>query len=114
MKIYVAGKNLTRAQKVMGALRDHNHEIVFDWTVNYDEKKEELAQFELNGVRGADTLVYLWESDQESARYEAGMAMGLGKKIVISGDHDSFFFNLPNVTRVNSDEEIVEALSINK
>ncbi|MCH8069161.1 MAG: hypothetical protein IID16_07865, partial [Candidatus Marinimicrobia bacterium] len=54
---------------------------------------------------------YLWERDQESARYEAGMAMGLGKPVIVSGKHDSFFFNLPNVHRIASDSEIISAIA---
>jgi hypothetical protein len=68
----------------------------------YDERK---------AIKNCDVLVYLWEQDQESARYEAGMAMGLAKPLVIAGGHQSHFFSLPNVHMVQSDNDIMQALS---
>ncbi len=107
-KIYVAGKDLNRAKKVIEALRAQGHQIAYDWATDYsDNNPVEKAQAELKGVRDSDVLVYLWEPDQESARYEAGMAMGLSKRIIISGKIDSFFFKLPNIVCVSSDEEII-------
>lgn len=115
MKIYVAGKNLDRARVVMDVLRKHGHEITYDWVNPYSEENpKEKAREEREGVRDADLLVYLWEPDQESARYEAGMAMGLGKPIVVSGKSDAFFFNLPNIFCVDSDNEIVSAVGKEK
>jgi hypothetical protein len=110
-KIYVAGKELNRAKKVIDILRGRGHQITYDRATEYsDIDPVKKASDELNGVRDAEVLVYLWESDQESARYEAGMAMGLGKKIVISGGPDPFFFKLPNIYHVASDEEIAKAI----
>ena len=107
-KIYVACKKINRAVKVMDELRSLGHEITYDWTVDYSEDNQERkAAEELNGIREADVFIYLWESDAESARYEAGMAMALEKKIIVSGGPISFFFNLPNILSVKSDEEIL-------
>ena len=112
MKIYVAGKELKRAQAVMKILRDYGHQITYDWASKFSgDKPKERSQKELEGVRSADVLIYLWEDDQESARYEAGMAMGLGRPVIVSGKHDSFFFNLPNVHRIASDSEIISAIA---
>ena len=111
MKIYVAGKKLDRAQSVMKILRDSGHQITYDWANKFSgDKPKERSRKELEGLRSADVLIYLWERDQESARYEAGMAMGLGKPIIVSGKHDSFFFNLPNIHRVDSDDRIIFAI----
>jgi len=107
-KIYVAGKQLDRARSIMNILRTHGHEITYDWATDYSEdESEQRVRDELNGVRDADILVYLWESNQESARYEAGMAMGLGKKIIVSNGPNSFFFKLPGIYRVDSDDKII-------
>lgn len=115
MKIYVAGKKLDRARAVMNVLRKHGYEITYDWANLYSEENpKEKAVEEREAVRNADLLVYLWESDQESARYEAGMAMGLGKPIIVSGEHDAFFFNLPNVSCVDSDDKIISAIGKEK
>ncbi|MBI2004715.1 hypothetical protein HYS79_00960 [Patescibacteria group bacterium] len=111
-KIYVAGKDINRAQLVMRMLREGGHTITFDWLADIQNEKDKIrkAKDERDGVRVADALVYLWESDQESARYEAGMAMGLKKLIVISGGPNSFFFTLENIMQVQSDEEIIDVL----
>lgn len=110
MKLYVAGLNLDRADKVMKTLIAEGHEITYDWVTDYSEEDQPAKAFdEREGVRNADALVYLWEEGQESARYEAGMAMGLGKPIVAVG-HEAFFFLLPEVVNVESDDEIVAAL----
>lgn len=109
--IYVAGKGLVRAKRVMAVLRDGGYKIIYDWATNYNEDNpQQRANEELKAVRAADALVYLWEMDQESARYEAGMAMGLGKLIIVSGKSDPFFFQLSNVYCVDSDEQIVPML----
>lgn len=114
MKIYVAGKDLVRARAVMDSLRNLGHQITYDWVASITEgPKKEIAKIEAQAVRDSDLLVYLWESDQESARYEAGMAMGLEKPIIVSGKSDAFFFQLDNVHGVDSDELIpgkIEAL----
>lgn len=110
-KIYVAGKNLSRARAVIDALKQLGHVITYDWvTVIETGPSKEKAMKELEGVRLADVLVYLWENNQESARYEAGMAMGLGKTIVVSGKSDAFFFQLPDVHCVDSDDQIATSL----
>ncbi len=111
-KIYLAGKDMDRARVVMDALRDSGHTITYNWIVSIVEgPSKEIAILEAEGVRGADLLVYLWESDQESARYEAGMAMGLQKPIIVSGKNDAFFFQLPDIYCVENDEEILKKIN---
>lgn len=100
---------MERAQPVMDALTKDGHEITYDWITNMPggpSKDKAVAEWE--AVRSSDLLVYLWESDQESARYEAGMAMGLQLPIVVSGNSKAFFFQIPNVHCVDSDEHIVD------
>lgn len=112
--VYVAGKNINRAKMVMDMLRKNKHIITFDWLVDIKEETDatniKKSFLEREGVRKADVIVYLWESDQESARYEAGMAMGLGKQIIVVGKHNSFFFNLPEVVVIEDDSEILSVL----
>ena len=114
-KIYVAGKNLPRARSIMELLIQNGHTITFDWVKDIEtEKDEDLPQRaidEREGVKNADILVYLWEDDQESARYEAGMAMGLHKKIIVSGFNKKLFFlGLPEVICVKTDDEILSKI----
>ena len=72
-----------------------------------------MASDELAGVKAADCLVYLWEADQESARYEAGIAMGLGIPVLVVADHDSLFFYLSTVQQIESDDQIIDAIEQN-
>lgn len=100
---------MERARPVMDALIQAGHLITYDWITNMPggpTKDKAVAEWE--AVRASEILVYLWESDQESARYEAGMAMGLQLPIVVSGNSSAFFFQIPNVHRVDSDEHIVD------
>jgi nucleoside 2-deoxyribosyltransferase len=114
IQVYVAGKNMERAKSVMEAIRQNGDSVIFDWLIDLKEETDvsniDKAFKEREGVRNCDILVYLWESDQESARYEAGMAMGLGKPIIICGKHKSFFFNLPEIITVDEDSEIIPAI----
>lgn len=112
-KIYVASNNVKRAQSMMNLLKENGHTITFDWTIgieNSSEQDKEKALLEREAIRNCDALVYLWDENQESARYESGMAMGLGKKVIIVGNHESFFFQLPEVISVESDDKIIENL----
>jgi hypothetical protein len=114
-KIYVASNEVPRAKSVMKALISAGHTITFDWTLDIENEQEQdkigKPLKEREAVRECDVLVYLWKADQESARFEAGMAMGLKKKIiVVSGDHKAWFFALPEVVQVTTDYEIVIAI----
>ena len=117
MKVYVAGKDISRAISIMNTLRCAGHTITYDWATDFDSMEDfdekwtqELASDELAGVKAADCLVYLWEADQESARYEAGMAMGLEIPVLVVADHDSLFFHLPTVQQIESDDQITDAI----
>lgn len=115
MKIYVAGNNLERARTVMDKLIEGGHEITYDWVSVIEDKSDMLKKSldERKAVQDSDILVYLWAPDQESARYEAGMAMGLNKKIILSGypkDKLSFFTSLPEVVHVDSDDSIYDVI----
>ena len=116
-KIYVASKNVIRTRDFMSVLEKNGHTITFDWTIDIEKESgqnSEKAIIEREAIRNCDALVYLWEENQESARYEAGMAMGLGKKVIVSGNHRSFFFQLPEVTSVEDDNKIIETLYVTK
>lgn len=92
------------------------HTITFDWTVDIEKEDQEdkvtKALKEREAVRACDVLVYLWKDNQESARFEAGMAMGLRKKVIAVTDHEAWFFTLPEVTQIDSDDQILLALGI--
>ena len=113
-KIYVASNEVSRAKKVMADLIEAGHTITFDWTLDIENQVEEdkpsKALKEREAIRECDILVYLWKSNQESARIEAGMAMGLRKKVVAVTDHQAWFFALPEVIQIASDDQIVDTI----
>ncbi len=114
-KIYVASNEVDRAKKVMRELVEAGHTITFDWTTDIGPEEQEekpiKALKEREAVRDCDVLVYLWKDNQESARFEAGMAMGLRKKVVAVTDHMAWFFSLPEVIQISSDDLIVETVN---
>ncbi len=114
-KIYVASNEVARAKKVMEALRVAGHSITFDWTSDIGEgdKQDRIDKSlkEREAVRECDVLVYLWKDNQESARFEAGMAMGLRKKIIVVTDHQAWFFALPEVVQIDSDDQILSTIN---
>lgn len=112
MKVYVAGKDLERAERVIKLIRETGHTIAYDWVALFNDQSDMVkkALDEVEAIRNCDALVYLWEEDQESARYEAGMAIGLNKKMIVSGKENAHFFTLPNVVIVKSDYEILDLL----
>lgn len=113
MKIYVASNEVSRAKHVMEELIKAGHEITFDWTLDIENEVQEQGKAlkEREAVRDCDVLVYLWKENQESARFEAGMAMGLRKSIIAVTDHSAWFFALPEVTQIHSDDLIIEAIN---
>ena len=114
-KIYVASNEVARARKMMDALIAAGHSITFDWTTDIEKGSEQdktgKPLKEREAVIECDILVYLWKDNQESARFEAGMAMGLRKRIIAVTDHKAWFFALPEVIQISSDDKIVETIN---
>lgn len=113
-KIYVASNEVERAKKVMESLISAGHTITFDWTLDIETETENSKTTkplrEREAIRECDVLIYLWKENQESARFEAGMAMGLGKRIIVVAPHKAWFFALPEVMQIDSDHQIVTAI----
>lgn len=113
MKLYIAGKNLARASRVGEELQCAGCIIPCNWYDNYTDDETNFSPAdEVAAIRAADALIYLWEADQESARYEAGMAIALGKPIIVVYKAPSWFLRLPQVRAVASDDEIMGALAV--
>jgi hypothetical protein len=83
MKIYVAAQytDKDRVRRVYEALRREGHEVTYDWT--NDVEPDLAAQLDADGVRKCDALLLLpYKCGKGGAWFEAGLAYGLGKKIV--------------------------------
>lgn len=99
----------------MQELINAGHIITFDWTTDIEKGDEQdkigKPMEEREAVRECDVLVYLWKDNQESARFEAGMAMGLRKKVIAVTDHKAWFFALPEVIQIDSDDQILSVIN---
>jgi hypothetical protein len=61
-------------------------------------------------IRSSVALVLLWEPGvMESARWEAGIALGQRLPVFVAGDVDLFYGYTPTVKVFASDEEAVDA-----
>lgn len=117
MNIYVAGKNPQTAQAMMNMLEVRGHDITFDWTVI--ESKEAAIHYSMcmrEGVEECDYLVL--DGLQEGmlgAYIETGMAIALNKQVIVFDIYpevkSSIFWNLENVTVVNSFDELFPAIA---
>ena len=88
MKIYVAAKweDKDRAQEVQRLLRDAGHTITYDWTVNEEECGAQVEN-DIDGVRGADAFVGIFEQDLKyaGALMEFGAALAMNIPVYILG-----------------------------
>jgi hypothetical protein len=107
MKFYVAAslKDEAAARAVMDALRGRGHEITFDWVAEEErgaqwgeDKRREVAQLEIDGVRAADAVVFIAPGGR-GAHCELGAALALGAPVLLVGVWEfSLFYYHPNVT----------------
>jgi hypothetical protein len=98
MKIYVASsyRNIAETREVIAALRSDGHEITHDWTERGLEKAglvegtteadtflEECGREDFIGVQACEALVLLAHPECRDALVEFGMALGMGKFVVV-------------------------------
>src|ERR1039457_4176337 len=102
--IFVAGYDPTRAQAAMRRIREHGESVSLDWTSEpfdtpYKERPawtEPKARSMLAAIRSSVALVLLWEpGTMESARWEAGIALGQRLPVFVAGDVDLFYGYTP-------------------
>jgi len=125
LKIYCAGKWKEREQvkKVMEMFEARGHTITCDWTKHIAPERDiqvgnhgikTYAEEDLEGVRECDVLVaYMSNPDifYKGAWIEIGIALGLGKKVIIIGkDVTTVFLGLPNIVVVSYKEEALDII----
>lgn len=128
-RIYVATgfMNYRTAREWMNDLREAGHTITHDWT-NTDEfdqyglpmggkltreKNIEYGTADMEGVRQADVVVLLPYLSLYGALIEAGMAIALGKRVmVLQPTRDSVFWYLPAVEVYTDPDELRRVLEI--
>ena len=131
MKFYVAAfvEEKERVQAIYQRLRALGHSITVDWTVPLDlsdeerdrhpERVGEVAIRDMDGVRECDVFILLSDPPDGKAKYaELGGAIMLrlvsGRpSFFVMGEqtHHSVFFYHPEVHRVRTLEDVLEAIS---
>ena len=126
MKVYVAGRFTEKpvVQDAMRQLREHGHEITFDWTHhdatgltgdNLAHYLRSAANADASGVIFCDVLLLLDHPDCRGAYTELGIAIGLQSRILVVGAIESsipgmwqnIFMHLPEVEHVSSVSEAI-------
>jgi nucleoside 2-deoxyribosyltransferase len=114
LKIYLAGK--WEENKIISEyaaeLRSLAHEITipwFEWHVGPEISQKQGAMEDTQGVRMADCCIFIFEKDlnYRGAYTELGMAIALGKRIIVvghAGDRN-IFLHYPLVEQVETWEE---------
>jgi len=119
MKIYIASKfeNQDAFRALKEELEQAGHKITHDWTreevfANSRTLKQDLAMFanlDFNGVTSCDALVLLAAPKMAGAFVELGIALALGKMILVvdgykEGNPPCIFYNLPFIHHVRRDQ----------
>lgn len=98
MKYYIA-TSLRRAdhnKRVQKGLTPYGYEITYDWTKHGSvkhvsrERLQDVAIQEVNAVLEADIIIVLLPGGL-GTHTEFGIALGLGKKVIIHAEDQSFF-----------------------
>ncbi len=121
MKIYVAASFPRRDEaRLLGlALEDAGHEITSGWMMlkgkSYfgdDWAGEVEAVRDLQDVRDCDVLVSITgDTESHGGRHsELGIALALGKRIIIVGPKEQVFHHHPHVEEVSGTSDVLESL----
>jgi len=126
--VYVAGKtdDWQKVRKIQALLIDRGMHITFDWTAIIeeigprgglkgevaDDFRAQCAENDREGVRNADLFVMLCGKGLCGTLIEFGMASILEMPIIVVGEpeRDSVFFELPEVERCPSIEDLSDFL----
>lgn len=131
MKIYVAGKFEEKdiVLEIYQKLEEMGHSVSYNWTTHNNIKPysknqkiaSQYAQNELNGILDSDIFIYLTNKTGHTLFMEFGTALAnlkiTGKpQIYAFGKHnvDSTWFFNPLVKRIDTLDEVIEAIAIKK
>ena len=128
MKVYVASRleNAPKAAAVAQELERHGHAITYAWWTHGSVQREgperirEVATNECAGVASADVVVVLLPGGR-GTHAELGIAIGLGKRILVVADPaDGFFaqdertcafYHHPAVTRLEASGDVLSLVA---
>lgn len=121
LKVYIAGSLAVkeRVKHLAGALERAGFEVTSQWIdihTGYDRDPEALqkaAEGDVKDLVSADALIHAYtgvRSTGGGADAELGMALALGKSVLLLGERTNIFHNLPQVGSFQTVEELVNAL----
>jgi hypothetical protein len=121
MKIYVACHSLERGKQVAEVLELKGHEIVSRWlnepfnkTGTYSlSERHRIASMDADDVSSCDCLVLVSGPDKYSGGkfVEAGIAMGLGKRVVVLGFRENMLLYHPGIQEIEQISEFEPSLT---
>ncbi len=127
MKVYVASSNKNRpaVRTAIAKLVTAGHVVPYDWTVHKlaeelmseDEAHAKLRGFaeqDLAGVVAADATIVLAHPLMRATHSELGMAIALGKVVVVVDAETgpfNIFYHLPQVNHVATVDQAVDFLA---
>lgn len=120
MRIYVASHDRWAACHVAEVLERHGHTVTSRWhskeflptaEIGADERPV-IAQEDYNDIAASDALVLIAGPDRYSGGkfVEAGIAVGLGRRVYVIGRRENMLMWLPSIVAVDSPQELCESL----
>jgi len=120
MKVYVAAHCRWAACHVADALRSAGVNVISSWhgkaflptETHTEQERREIAIEDASEVMDCDALVLVAGKEKYSGGkfVEAGIAIGLGKRVVVLGRRENMLLWHPLVTSVEEPEDISGAL----
>lgn len=121
MKFYIASRTARAKdiQNIRASLLKLGHKVE-DWTLfptikrpYIESEVAPIAEKELQAIKDADILILLGDEGGTGMYVELGYALATNTKIYCVGNHNDLtvFQYLPQVTRVDSFEEVLKDLS---
>lgn len=120
VKVYVASHCRWAALHVAEVLNRQGHSITSRWhykafnltETHTVEERFEIAQEDYDDVKSADYLVLVAGSEKYPGGkfVETGIAIGLGKKVIVIGRRENMLIWLPEIDQVQTPEEAVHLI----
>jgi hypothetical protein len=123
MKVYISSHDIEQAREVATALEQAGHMVVSNWHIGThsmkrtadmtDEEMRDKSRANEGNIALCEMLVLI--SSQEKVPggkfVEAGMALGMGKRVTVVGRYENMMLRHPRAKLVNSIEELVASLA---
>lgn len=120
MKVYVAAHCRWAAHYVALVLQQHGHEVTSGWIYvdfkptdqHVEPERSVIAQEDFDDVARSEALVLVAGPDRYPGGkfVETGIALGMGKHVVVIGRRENMLIWLPSIHQVNEPHEAATLL----